>query len=460
MTDDQSDEDLGSSAAETPEQMQVRLAKAERMRAAGVDPYLVGYPRTHSIAEIRRTYGHLQADDTTGEQVGVAGRVVLYRNGGKLCFATLRDGGGDIQVMISLDRVGADALADWKSDVDLGDHVGVTGEVISSRRGELSVLADSFAITSKALRPLPEKHKGLTDAESRVRQRYLDLLTNPAARQMAQTRAAVVRSVREELHVRGYLEAETPVLQTLHGGANARPFITHINAFDLNLYLRIALELYLKRLVVGGIERVYEIGRIFRNEGADATHNPEFTMLEAYEAYGDYNTMQTLTRGLLQAAAEAVYGRQVARRPDGTEVDISGTWRQATVHGALSEAVGEEITPDTPEKALRDLAAEQQIELQPNWNSGQVLLELYEHLVEARTVEPTFYRDFPVEVSPLTRRHRDDPRLAERWDLVAFGTEIATAYSELVDPDEERARLTAQSLLAAGGDAEAMQLDE
>jgi lysyl-tRNA synthetase class 2 len=448
------------SSAELPEQMQVRLRKVGRLRGEGIDPYPVGYPRTHTIAQVRAEFGGLPADATTGKIVGVTGRVMLSRIGGKLSFATIRDGTGEIQVMVSLDRAGEQALAGWKSDVDLGDHVGVTGEVISSRRGELSVLADSFAITAKALRPLPDKYKGLADVESRVRQRYLDLLTNPAARQMAQTRAAVVRSVREELHVRGYLEAETPVLQTLHGGANARPFITHINAFDLDLYLRIALELYLKRLVVGGIERVYEIGRIFRNEGADATHNPEFTMLEAYEAYGDYNTMQTLTRELLQAAAEAVYGRQVARRPDGTEVDISGTWRQATVHGALSEAIGEQITPDTPEKTLRDLAAEQQIELQPNWNPGQILLELYEHLVESRTVEPTFYRDFPVEVSPLTRQHRDDPRLAERWDLVAFGTEIATAYSELVDPVEERARLTAQSLLAAGGDPEAMQLDE
>jgi lysyl-tRNA synthetase class 2 len=448
------------SSAELPEQMQVRLHKASRLRAAGIDPYPVGYPRTHTIAQIRAEFGGVPADSATGKTVGVTGRVMLSRNSGKLCFATIRDGTGEIQVMVSLDRVGAQALEDWKADIDLGDHVGVTGEVISSRRGELSVLADSFAITAKALRPLPDKHKGLTDAESRVRQRYLDLLTNPAARQMAEMRAAVVRSVREELHARGYLEAETPVLQTLHGGANARPFTTHMNAFDLNLYLRIALELYLKRLVVGGIERVYEIGRIFRNEGADATHNPEFTMLEAYEAYGDYTTMQTLTRELLQAAAVAAHGSQVARRPDGTEVDISGTWRQATVHGALSEAVGEEITPDTPEKALRDLAAERQIELQPDWSTAQVLLELYEHLVEARTVEPTFYRDFPVEVAPLTRQHRDDPRLAEKWDLVAFGTEMATAYSELVDPVEERARLTAQSLLAAGGDPEAMQLDE
>jgi lysyl-tRNA synthetase, class II len=454
MTDEE------QAGADLPEQMRVRLAKADRLRAAGVDPYPVGYPRTTTIADVRDQFGDLAADSATGKTVGVTGRVMLSRSSGKLSFATIRDGTGEIQVMLSLDRVGEQALADWKADVDLGDHVGVTGEVISSRRGELSILADSFAITAKALRPLPDKHKGLTDAESRVRQRYLDLLTNPEARQMAEIRAAVVRSVREELHARGYLEAETPVLQTLHGGANARPFRTHINAFDLELYLRIALELHLKRLVVGGIERVYEIGRIFRNEGADATHNPEFTMLEAYEAYGDYTTMQTLTRQLLQAAALAAHGRQVARRPDGTEVDISGSWRQATVHGALSEAVGEEITPGTPEKELRALATEHQIELQPSWSAAEVLLELYQHLVEARTVEPTFYRDFPVEVAPLTRQHRDDPRLAEKWDLVAFGTEIATAYSELVDPVEERARLTAQSRLAAGGDPEAMQLDE
>jgi lysyl-tRNA synthetase, class II len=463
VTDEQSDHAEAAEpggAAGVPEQVQVRLTKVDRLRAAGIDPYPVSYPRTHTIGQVRQEFGDPAPDTHTGITVGVAGRVVLYRNGGKLCFGTLRDGSGEIQVMLSLHRIGESALAAWKSDVDLGDHVGVTGEVITSRSGELSVLADSFAITAKALRPLPDKHKGLTDPESRVRQRYLDLLTNPAARQAAEVRAAVTRSVREELHARGYLEAETPVLQTLHGGANARPFTTHINAFDLDLYLRIALELYLKRLVVGGLERVYEIGRIFRNEGVDATHNPEFTMLEVYQAYGDYNTMQTLTRELLQAAAEAAHGSQTVRRPDGTEVDISGRWREATVHGALSRAVGEEITPDTAEKQLREYAAEHEIELQPSWNRAQVLLELYERLVEARTVEPTFYRDFPVEVAPLTRQHRGDPRLAEKWDLVAFGTEIATAYSELVDPVEERRRLTAQSLLAAGGDPEAMQLDE
>ena len=444
---------------DAPEQMQVRRAKLDRLRAAGIDPYPVGYPRTDTIARVRERHPDLPPDAATGDRVGVTGRVVLSRIGGKLCFATIRDGSGDIQVMISQERVGADSLAAWKQDVDLGDHIGVTGEVITSRSGELSVLADSYAITAKALRPLPDKHRGLGE-EARVRQRYLDLITNPEARRMAEIRAAVTRSVREELHARGYLEVETPVLQTLHGGANARPFVTHMNAYDMDLYLRIALELYLKRLVVGGIERVYEIGRIFRNEGADSTHNPEFTMLEAYEAYGDYNTIGTLTRELLQAAARDALGGTVLHRADGTEIDIAGEWRQVTVHGALSEAIGEEVTPDTGLDALRKLAASAGVELKPDWGPAQVTLELYEHLVESRTVEPTFYRDFPVEVSPLTRQHRDDPRLAEKWDLVAFGTEIGTGYSELVDPLEERARLTAQSLLAAGGDPEAMQLDE
>jgi lysyl-tRNA synthetase, class II len=443
-----------------PEQMQVRLDKLGRIRAAGGDPYPVGFPRTATIAEIRAKYPDLEPDTATGQRVGVTGRVMLSRIGGKLSFATIRDGTGDIQVMISLDRVGEQALAAWKRDLDLGDHVGVEGEVITSRSGELSVLADSFAITAKALRPLPEKFAGLSDPQARVRQRYVDLIINPDARRMAELRAAVTRSLREELHARGFLEAETPVLQVLHGGANARPFITHINAYNIELYLRIALELYLKRLVVGGIERVYEIGRIFRNEGADATHNPEFTMLEAYEAYGDYHTIGTLTRELIQAAARAGLGGTVVRRPDGSEHDIGGDWPWVGVHEAISAALSEQITPDTGEDELRALSARAGIHQEPQWNRGQVVLELYEHLVEARTVTPTFYRDFPVEVSPLTRQHRSDPRLAERWDLVAFGAEIGTGYSELVDPLVQRERLTAQSLLAAGGDPEAMQLDE
>jgi lysyl-tRNA synthetase, class II len=443
-----------------PEQMRVRLDKLNGIRASGAEPYPVGFPRTATIAEIRAAHPDLPPDTATGDRVGVTGRIMFSRIGGKLCFATIRDGTGDIQVMISRDQVGEEALAAWKRDVDRGDQIGVEGEVITSRSGELSVLADSFAITAKSLRPLPEKHAGLNDPQVRVRQRYVDLIVNPAARQMAELRATVTRSLREELHSRGFLEAETPVLQVLHGGANARPFITHSNAYDIDLYLRIALELYLKRLVVGGIEKVYEIGRIFRNEGADATHNPEFTMLEAYEAYGDYNTIGTLTRELIQAAALAALGGTIVRRPDGSEHDIGGDWPQVTVHDAVSGALGEEVTPDTSEEKLRYLSEQAGVHQEPKWNRGQVLLELYEHLVEARTQAPTFYRDFPVEVSPLTRQHRSDPRLAERWDLVAFGAEIGTGYSELVDPVVQRERLTAQSLLAAGGDPEAMQLDE
>jgi lysyl-tRNA synthetase, class II len=452
--------DVPGQVIDVPEQMRVRLAKVERLRQAGVEPYPVGYPRTDSLADVRQRHADLGPDVATSDVVGVTGRVMLYRTGGKLCFATIRDGTGEIQVMISRDRIGEEALAAWKSDVDLGDHVGVTGEVITSRSGELSVLADSFAITAKALRPLPDKHAGLSDPESRVRMRYLDLIVNPAARQLAELRASVTRAIREELHDQGYVEAETPMLQTLHGGANARPFRTHINAYDIDLYLRIALELYLKRLVVGGLEKVYEIGRNFRNEGADATHNPEFTMLEAYQAYGDYHSIAELTRALILGAARAGLGGTIVRRPDGSEHDIGEQWAFIGVHEAVSAALGEEITPDTQADQLRKLAGQADIGVEPSWNAGQIVLEFYEHLVEARTVQPTFYQDFPVEVSPLTRAHRRDPRLAERWDLVAFGAEIGTGYSELVDPVEQRARLTAQSLLAAGGDPDAMQLDE
>ncbi len=443
-----------------PEQVRVRQRKRSQMLDSGIEPYPVGYRRTASIGSLRSKYPSLPADTATGETVGVAGRVMLSRVGGKLCFATLRDGSGDIQVMISLARVGAQALEAWKRDVDLGDHVGVTGEVITSRSGELSVLADSFAITAKSLRPLPEKHAGLTDPETRVRQRYLDLLVNPRSRELAYMRSRVVQAVRSSLLERGFLEVETPILTPLHGGANARPFTTHYNAYDSTVYLRIALELYLKRLLVGGIEKVFEIGRNFRNEGADATHNPEFTMLEAYETYGDYNTIGELTRELVQRAAVAAFGSTVIRRADGTEFDIGGDWKSVTVHDGISLALGEAVTPGTPLPALLKLCEKADVPVQPGWNRAQVILEMHERLVERKTVAPTFYRDFPVEVSPLTRQHREDPRLAEKWDLVAFGAELGTGYSELADPVEQRARLTAQSLLAAGGDPEAMQLDE
>ncbi len=443
-----------------PEQLRVRRDKLDRLRAEGVDPYPVGFARTDTVAGVRARFPDLAPGAETGERVAVAGRVMLNRVTGKLVFATVRDATGDIQVMLSLAKVGADALGRWKADVDLGDHVGVEGEVIASRRGELSVLAEAWTLTSKALRPLPEKWHGLADPEARVRQRYLDLIVNPEARHLVQVKAAVLRSLRDTLDRHGFVEVETPVLQRLHGGAAARPFRTHLNAFDLPMYLRIALELYLKRLVVGGVERVYEIGRTFRNEGVDATHSPEFTMLEAYEAYGDYDTMAALTRELVLDAARAAVGTTAVPDGRGGELDLSGEWRQVSIHDAVSEAVGETVTVDTPLEVLLRLAGEHGVLTHAAHSAGEVVLELFEKLVEHTLLVPTFVRDYPAEVRPLARPHRRDPRLAEAWDLIIAGVELAPAYSELVDPVEQRQRLTEQSLRAAGGDPEAMQLDE
>ena len=445
-----------------PEQMQVRRAKYDRLLSSGVAPYPVGFARTTTAEALRATYADLPTDTATGVNEAVAGRVVFKRDTGKLCFATLRDGAGagaDIQVMLSLDRVGADVLAAWKADIDLGDHVGVRGEVITSRRGELSVLADEYVLTAKALRPPPVAHRPLSE-ETRVRQRYVDLWIRPEARALALARVAIVRAVREVLAGRGFLEVETPMLQVIHGGATARPFETHMNAFDLDLYLRIAPELFLKRCVVGGLEKVFEINRNFRNEGVDATHSPEFAMLEAYEAYGDYDTMAVLTRELVLAAAVAANGSTVVTRPDGSTYDLGGAWRSATLHELVGEAVGAHVDAGTPEAELRKHAAAHEIDVSADTNAGEVALTLFDKLVEHTLVDPTFVRDYPVEVRPLTRQHRTDPRLAEAWDLVVFGMELGTAYSELVDPVVQRQRLVEQSRRAAGGDLEAMQLDE
>ncbi|QLQ37598.2 bifunctional lysylphosphatidylglycerol synthetase/lysine--tRNA ligase LysX [Micromonospora robiginosa] len=441
-------------AARRPEQIRVRLAKLDRLRAEGVEAYPVGYPRTASCAAVRARHAGLAPDTGAGETVGVAGRVLLVRDHGRLLFVTVRDGSGDLQLLLEHD------LDRWRSTVDIGDHVGATGEVYATRRGELSVRVAGWELTAKCLRPLPDKHHGLADPEARVRQRYLDLALDPEARAMVRARGATLHSLRAGLAGREFLEVETPILQRVHGGANARPFVTHINAYDLRLSLRIAPELYLKRLAVGGIERVYELGRAFRNEGVDATHNPEFTVLEAYQAYADYHDMRELARELIVAAATAVHGAPVVRRPGGELVDLGGAWRAVTVHEAISAALGEEVTADTELATLRKHCDAAGVPYDPRWAAGAVLLELYERLVEARTEAPTFYLDFPTEVSPLTRQHRRDPRLAERWDLVAYGMELGTAYTELVDPTEQRRRLTAQSLQAAGGDAEAMELDE
>ncbi|MFC0101283.1 lysine--tRNA ligase [Micromonospora marina] len=447
-------------ADDLPEQMKVRREKRDRMLAEGVEPYPVGFPRTTTLARLRERYGDLPTDTATGDRVSVTGRVIFIRNTGKLCFATLRDGDGtEVQAMLSLDRVGAERLADWKRLVDLGDHVGVTGEVITSRRGELSVLAEEWAVTAKALRPLPVAHKPLSE-EARVRQRYVDLVVRPQARQMVRTRATAVRSLRDTLHGQDFLEVETPMLQLLHGGAAARPFVTHSNALDTDLYLRIAPELFLKRAVVGGVDRVFEINRNFRNEGIDSSHSPEFAMLEAYQAYGDYQTMAELTRNLVQRAAVAVSGSTVVTHADGREFDLGGEWRSVTLFGVLSEALGEEVTVRTERARLVEYADKVGLSVDPKWGPGKLAEELFEELVVPSLQAPTFVMDYPEETSPLTRAHRSEPGLAEKWDLYVLGFELGTAYSELVDPVVQRERLVAQAQLAARGDDEAMRLDE
>ncbi|WP_433116077.1 lysine--tRNA ligase [Micromonospora sp. CA-246542] len=447
-------------ADDLPEQMKVRREKRDRMLAEGVEPYPVGFPRTTTLADVRSRYAELPTDTATGDEVSVTGRVIFVRNTGKLCFATLRDGDGtELQAMLSLDRVGAERLEAWKRLVDLGDHVGVTGEVITSRRGELSVLAQRWEMTAKALRPLPVAHKPLSE-EARVRQRYVDLIVRPQARQMVRTRAAAVRSLRDSLHGQGFIEVETPMLQLLHGGATARPFVTHSNALSTDLYLRIAPELFLKRAVVGGVDRVFEINRNFRNEGVDSSHSPEFAMLETYQAYGDYDTIGELTRNLVQQAAIAVGGSTVVTHADGREFDLGGEWRSVSLFGVLSEALGEEVTVRTERARLVEYADKVGLAVDPKWGPGKLAEELFEELVVPGLQAPTFVRDYPEETSPLTRGHRSEPGLAEKWDLYVLGFELGTGYSELVDPVVQRERLVAQAQLAARGDDEAMRLDE
>lgn len=443
-----------------PEQMQVRHDKRERLLAKGMQPYPVAVPRSTTIPAIRAAYPDLPADTATGDTVAVAGRVIFQRNTGKLCFATLRSGDGtELQAMLSLDRVGEQSLDDWKDLVDIGDHISVEGEVITSKRGELSVLVSTWHMAAKALRPLPVAHKPLNE-QTRVRQRYVDLIMRPEARQMARMRPQVLASLRASFHARDYVEVETPMLQTLQGGASARPFTTHINAYDMQLFLRIAPELFLKRCVVGGIDRVFEINRNFRNEGADSSHSPEFVMLEFYEAYADYNRMAQITRELIQEAAVAVYGSLQFTHFDGTHKDLSGEWGSVSMFPSVSEAVGEEITPETPMTTLKALAAKVGVEVDPVWVHGKLVEELFEHLVIPTFIGPTFVRDFPLDTSPLVREHRSIPGVVEKWDLYIDGFEQATGYSELVDPVIQRERLMVQAALAARGDDEAMPLDE
>ena len=482
-------------ADDTPEQVKVRAAKRARLMEAGIPAYPVLLPITTTIKKVREKYAHLEAGEETEDYVGLAGRVILARNGGKLCFATLMDGEGNkIQVMLSAASVGAESLAAYKNDVDLGDHLFVHGRVISSRRGELSIFAApaevtpeaqaayeaasaalpapdaSWAIASKALRPLPktwttEDGEEVTLSEDqRIRRRELDLITRPAARDMVRIRAAVNRSIRENFFRRDYIELETPMLQMIHGGAAARPFTTHMNALDTELYLRIATEIYLKRAVVGGVDRVFEMNRNFRNEGMDSSHSPEFTSLEAYEAYSDYNGMADLTRDLIQQAARDAFdlseGEEIVRLADGTEYDLSGQWDRIDLYGSTSEALGEEITVETPRETLVKYAERIGLEVDDYAVSGKIVEDIFEELVASKLWAPTFVYDFPEDTSPLTRYHRSRPGLTEKWDLYVRGFETGTAYSELADPVVQRERFEAQALAAANGDPEAMVMDE
>ena len=482
-------------ADDTPEQVKVRAAKRARLMEAGIPAYPVRLPITTTIKAVREKYAHLEAGEETEDYVGLAGRVILARNGGKLCFATLMDGEGNkIQVMLSAASVGAESLAAYKNDVDLGDHLFVHGRVISSRRGELSIFATpaevtpeaqaeydaaptalpspdaSWAIASKAIRPLPktwttEDGEEITLSEDqRIRRRELDLITRPAARDMVRIRAAVNRSIRENFFRRDYIELETPMLQMIHGGAAARPFTTHMNALDTDLYLRIATEIYLKRAVVGGVDRVFEMNRNFRNEGMDSSHSPEFTSLEAYEAYSDYNGMAELTRDLIQQAARDAFdlseGEEIVRLADGTEYDLSGEWDRIDLYGSTSEALGEEVTVETPRETLVKYAERIGLEVDDYAVSGKIVEDIFEELVASKLWAPTFVYDFPEDTSPLTRYHRSRPGLTEKWDLYVRGFETGTAYSELADPVVQRERFEAQALAAANGDPEAMVMDE
>jgi lysyl-tRNA synthetase class 2 len=435
-----------------------RLAKLDALRAAGVDPYPVRFDRTHTSAEVLRHWGELEAGAETEDVVRVAGRIVLMRAMGKLTFATLRDGAGTIQLLVSRGEVGEDSHAAF-DDLDLGDWVGAEGAVMKTRKGELSVKVSEFALLSKSLRPLPDKWHGLADVDTRFRQRYVDLIANDEARRIFAIRFAVVGAVRDFLTERQFVEVETPVLHVQAGGAAARPFFTHHNALDMPLTLRIALELHLKRLLVGGIERVFEIGRVFRNEGLSTRHNPEFTMLECYQAYADYTDMMTLTEELVSECARIGVGRTEVTI-DGSAIDLAPPWPRRTMLELVEEHAGVAVHPSMKVTELERICDDVGVPHEPGTGPGQLVLELYEKTVEPNLVGPVFVCDYPREVSPLARSHREDPALVERFEAVVLGRELANAFSELNDPVDQLERFEAQEKLAAAGDAEAHGVDE
>jgi lysyl-tRNA synthetase class 2 len=437
-----------------------RREKVARLRAQGVDPYPVGVRVTHALAAVRAAWeGKLEPGESSGARVAVGGRLVARRGHGRLAFLVLREDDADLQAMAALDVLGAEGMA-RVADLDEGDWVAVEGEVVRSRRGELSVQADRVTLIGKGLRPLPDTWHGLRDVDTRFRQREVDLTVNAETRRVFRIRTAVVTALRDELRERGFVEVETPVLHPIPGGALARPFVTHHNALDLDLYLRVALELYLKRLVAGGMPRVFEISRTFRNEGLSPRHNPEFTMLESYQAYADYHDVMELTQALVRrAAVEATGSTTVSYH--GREVRLGGDWPRRRLLDLVREATGRPgLDYDDPVDDLRALCKEHDVHTEATWGTGKLVLELYEKLVEHTLVDPTFVLDYPVEVSPLARRHRDDDRVTERFELIVAGRELANAFSELTDPDDQRARFEAQARARAAGDEEAMAVDE
>ncbi|MBW3081662.1 lysine--tRNA ligase [Bifidobacterium saguinibicoloris] len=452
-----------------PEQVQMRVAKRAMMLEEGANPYPVHLDVTDTIEDVRARYdGKLEPGQETEDMVGIAGRVLFIRNAGGLNFVQLAAGDGTkIQGMISKKEIGADSLKRFKQLVDLGDHLFLRGRVIASKTGELSVFATDWAIASKALQPLPALHKELNE-DTRTRKPYIGMIADDKIRNMVRNRSKAVSSLRHTFERHGFLEVETPMLQTVHGGAAARPFTTHMNAFDLDLYLRIAPELFLKRCLVGGIDRVFEINRDFRNEGVDATHAPEFTMLEAYQAYGTYDTIGQLVKELVQTTAKDVFGSTTVTLLDGTEYDFGGDeWKSMSMYDSLSEALGEEIIPnggpDNPGTSVEHLAAiadKLGVERDEVENHGKLVEHLWEHFYEDKLYEPTFVRDFPVETSPLVKGHRSKPGVVEKWDLYVRGFELATGYSELNDPIVQRERFVAQAKDALAGDEEACDIDE
>jgi lysyl-tRNA synthetase class 2 len=454
--DDATDRD-----AATGREREVLKARRSSRERLGDGAFALGLEQAFGVADpdpisaIREEFGTLGPDVMSDVRRTVAGRVVLERDMGKLAFLVLRDRTGDLQLVVNQDT--EPESLELLGDVDLGDIVGATGPVGTTRKGELSVFVERLAMLTKALRPLPEKWHGLRDPELQQRQRYLHLATDPEVKRIVESRAETLRAIRGYLDERRFTEVETPVLQAIAGGAMARPFVTHHRDLDIELFLRISLELYLKRLLVGGLERVYEIGRNFRNEGVGWKYNPEFTMLELYQAYADYETMMVVSRELVQASARAVGGSlQVSfRRQD---IDLGGEWERVTVLGGVSEAVGEEVTLERPD--LATLAERHDVHVDPAWSSGKIALELFEKLVEPNLIQPTFVCDFPREVSPLARPHRDDPRLTEHVDPVIGGMELGTGYSELTDPDEQRAKFLLQQQAREAGEEETHPFDE